>query len=90
LSKSEAGGKKAYFVSHRHPGGETVAVVFANNADQITRIYPPLRVTTEPPPWVDEQMIASMTSRANDVDHPEVWLHDFMNPPDGPRIIQIP
>ena len=89
MSKSEAVGKRAYFVIHSHPGGEMVTVVFAHDADEITRIYPPLRVIAEPPPWVDGQMIATMMSKAHDVDHPEVWLNDFMNPPDGPRLMQI-
>ena len=89
MSKSEAIGKRAYFVIHSHPGGEMVTVVFAHDADEITRIYPPLRIVAEPPPWVDEQMIATMMSKAHDVDHPEAWLDDFMNPPDGPRLMQI-
>jgi hypothetical protein len=73
--------KTAYLVIHVYPGGEHVMVVFATNEDEITKRYPPLRVIAEPPPWVDEQMIAKMTSKAHDVDNPETWLPDFINPP---------
>jgi hypothetical protein len=88
MSKTEGAQKKAYLVSHVYPGGQHVVVLFATDADDVEKRYPPLRVIPEPPPWLDQEMMARMTCKAHDVDKPETWLPAFINPPhsEGGRI----